>query len=271
MDLANEEGAATTGNNATAAGLKKRTRGEDLDDCQADRKNAAIKKTASKITVLDDGILEMIVRYATGNSRDVKSIRAVSKRFNTLVDGSLHWISWDWMYRNDHWHLIGTECVKNNLEALQYYEACVDAGVFEKKPTRNRTKETLIPKSVSRILLMEELLQDFPSLKAQYESLSTPQLMDDDAMIFAPIEKYLIMHGILPDPNLVDWDEHCNINLYPGRRKYRSHTIYNEYTANVAANIHQPGILPELRRHCLSHLPARLIFLIAAGNKGMRW
>jgi hypothetical protein len=81
---------------------------------------------------------------------------------------------------------------------------------------------------------------------------------------------YMIEKRILPDPNHINVDEHCNI-CTSGRKKYYSHPIYQQYSAQVGANLFQSGIRREIVLHVWRTTPLELKLLVAKGNKGKRY
>ena len=79
---------------------------------------------------------------------------------------------------------------------------------------------------------------------------------------------YMIDNDILPDPDWISVEQHTNIIIHWGRRRYR-HPIYLEYRANVPANLHRapPDHIPVIWHN----IPIHLRLLVPSGNDGARW
>lgn len=215
--------------------------------------------------MLDDASsLHLIVRFAADSSKTLIRVRRVNKRLLNAVDFAMSHI-----LQQDHenritWSVVPTNA-NLNLQSLGYYEAVVAAGLLEKKKVPNWDKN--IPKSVSRVLHLESILDSFPLVKAGWDEFDGVMMRTKNNMnVVEAIVMSMVKTGVLPNPNIVNWGEHINIHD-AGRKRYRSHPLYEEYRGSVPANLHQ-FIDPEM---FWDTIPLKLQLLISHGNKGKRW
>jgi len=189
----------------------------------------------------------------------------------------------------------------DRLEGLGYYQAVVRAGLLQKKRvvTNDRYSKARVPHSALRFEKMLEILdtKKFRRSKSLYERAFPVEqqrqqrgLEEQPSTIFTHdsfyepdcqggivycLSKFMAWEQILPDFDRPNWDEHSNIIMHSGRKKYRECELYENYMASVACNLHR---LPEKDLRCLwSHIPLTMRLLVcpwawgSAGRTIIKW